>query len=128
LINLNDYDLIYNQKNLVLHCRKSGSVLSKEVGVCKSVYTVDKKLLKSNITPQLIAKFMYIPEQRLTWDKSLKLFKRLEGNDTAYVIRSWMLSPVVIISEREVIDKRFDFFYEGIYYNISTSVPEKVIK
>ncbi len=71
---------------------------------------------------------MYIPEQRLTWDKSLKLFKRLEGNDTAYVIRSWMLSPVVIISEREVIDKRFDFFYEGIYYNISTSVPEKVIK
>jgi hypothetical protein len=63
---------------------------------------------------------------RMKWDSSMKVLKKLEGTDDAYVIRSWMHSPMPMVSEREVIDKRAEIHNDGVYYNISTSVPEDV--
>lgn len=130
LLILNDYDLLYNQNNFVLHVRKSGSILSKDVFLVKNVYTVPRSLIRGGeaVTLDELAKYMYNPEERLKWDKALKVLKKLEEgeNPNCYVIRSWMFSPMLLIAEREVIDKRMELFQDGIYYNVSTSTPEEV--
>ena len=37
-----------------------------------------------------------------------------------------MKSPILIISERDIVDKRIEFTYDEIYYNFSTSVEKDV--
>jgi len=69
---------------------------------------------------------MYNTELRLSWDKSLKIMEKLESGEYSYVISSWMHSPMFMVAERDVIDKRVEFFYENNYYCISSSVPEEV--
>ena len=124
LYNLDEYDTLFNKNNLSLFCRKGGSELSKNLFLGKSTYTVEKSLIKPEITIHHMIKLMYDPVERMKWDTSLKVLKKLEGNDEAYVIRSWMHSPMFLISEREVIDKRVEFIHENVYYNISASAPE----
>jgi len=69
---------------------------------------------------------MYKPDKRKKWDETYKDLKKLEGNDEVYVIKSTLKSPLFIISERDVIDKRIEFIYEDIYYNFSSSVENNV--
>jgi len=72
---------------------------------------------------------MYDPEKRLKWDKSVKNMKIIEGDyPNNYVLHTTMHSPVFFISERDVADKRIEFFYNGIYYNFSSSVPDGLVK
>ena len=33
----------------------------------------------------------------------------------------------MMVAEREIVDKRIEIYNEGVYYNISTSVPDDVI-
>lgn len=126
LSNYPDYDLLYNQKGLVLHCRKIGTPLNNKIYLGKAVYTISKTSFKEGATIELMARLMYNIEDRMKWDTSLKVLKKLEGGDDAYVIRSWMHSPMFLVAEREVVDKRFEFYFDGVYYNISTSVNEDV--
>jgi hypothetical protein len=127
LWNLEDYDTLYNKQNLILYCRKAGSFLTEKIFLGKSTFTVEKSLIKPEISVEHMVKLMYDPEARMTWDKGLKMLKKLEGGDEAYIIRSWMFSPVFFISEREVIDKRVEFIHENVYYNISSSAPDNYI-
>ena len=126
IMKLEDYDLLYNQNRLLLHYRKNGSVLSKDLFLAKSIFTLPKNQLKRAINIEEIARLLYNPECRLKWDKGLKQLVKLEGGEESYVIRSWMHSPMFMVSEREVIDKRIEFYHEGNYYCVSTSVPDDV--
>lgn len=130
LLNYEDYELIYNQNKLVLHFRKSGTDLNQTMSLGKGSYTIPKSIMKEGLTIELLVKFVYDPELRLQWDKAMKLLKKLENGLTeeAYVVRSWMHSPMFMVAEREVIDKRMEFYHEGTFYCISTSVPEDVRK
>lgn len=125
-MNLDEFELLYNQNKLLLHIRKKGSVLNQDFSMAKGVYTLAKNKFKSEVSIEFIAKMMYNPEQRIEWDTSLKVLKRLEEGEDAYVIRSWMHSPIFMVAEREVIDKRIEIFKDGVYYNISTSTPADV--
>lgn len=69
---------------------------------------------------------IYEPELRMSWDDGYKEFKKIEGNSEVYVIRSWLKSPMFIISERDVIDKRIEFFKGRTYYNFASSLNESV--
>ena len=37
-------------------------------------------------------------------------------------------SPMFLISERDLVDKRLEFWHEGIYYNTNTSINEDYMK
>jgi hypothetical protein len=69
---------------------------------------------------------MYNVEKRKKWDDSYKDLIKIDGNDEVYIIRSIMKSPMIMISERDMVDKRIEFIFEGIYYNFSTSVNNTV--
>jgi hypothetical protein len=126
LITLDDFELLYNQNNLVLHFRKSGSQLTKDLFLAKGMYTMAKTNLKKEITIEYLANILYNPEQRMKWDSSLKVLKKLEDGEEAYVVRSWMHSPMFMVAEREVIDKRVELYQDGVFYCISTSCPDDV--
>lgn len=124
---LEGFETLYDQLDLNLEYKKDGTQLNSEIGLGKGRYKCEKTNFKANITVENMVDFIYNPEVRTKWDTSVKLMQKLEGDNEAYVIRNWMNSPGFLISEREVIDKRFEFFYDGVYYNISASVNEDVI-
>lgn len=70
---------------------------------------------------------MYVPELRLKWDEGFKEFVKLEGNEEVYAVKSWFKSPMFIVSERDVVDKRIEFFKDSVYYNFASSLDDKVI-
>jgi len=121
-----DYTDLYNKNNLLVKFKSSGSIINKQHIVIKSLYKIPKSSFKKIITIDFIKDLMYIPEKRIKWDDSLKLFKILEGDPEVYVVRSWMKSPMMLVSEREVIDKRIEFFNNSLYYNFSSSVTDDV--
>jgi hypothetical protein len=69
---------------------------------------------------------MYKPDKRKKWDDCYKDLKKLEGNDDVYVIKSVLKSPIFIVSERDVIEKRIEFIDENIYYCFSSSLEDNV--
>lgn len=67
---------------------------------------------------------MYNPELRLKWDSSAKSITKKEGDDSNYVVHIHMNSPVFFISERDIVDKRVEYYHNDIYYSLSTSVND----
>ena len=70
---------------------------------------------------------MFKPELRMKWDSSAKNITKKEGGDGNYVVHTHIQSPVFFISERETIDKRVEFYYNDIFYCLSTSVSDDYI-
>ena len=68
---------------------------------------------------------MYDVDERVKWDKAVKKVEKFEGNDNIFTVRTWAHS-VLIISEREGIEKRMIFKYDNAQYVFSTSVPDDV--
>ena len=66
-------------------------------------------------------------ETRKKWDASLKDFKKIEGDKSIYILHSVSHKPSFFIAEREVVDKRYDFYVNDIYYDFSSSVDDTVI-
>jgi len=89
---------------------------------------IEKNKFHSGVTAEMIKRVIYSPEIRLSWDKSVKSYKIIDGGDKYnYVMQTIMFSPVFFISEREVVDKRAEFTYNGISYDISTSIDENYL-
>jgi hypothetical protein len=125
LNNYEDYDKIFDKNNLILYSRK-GTPLNSEFLLGKSIYSIPISHFNENITIKEMVDKIYTPEQRTKWDESIKQFKILESCEDSTVIRNWLYSPIFLISERDLVDKRTDFYHDDIYYNISTSVPDGV--
>ena len=106
--------------------KKSGCNLNKSVYVVKGVYKIAKKEFLEGITLEFLKDLMYVPELRFKWDEGFKEFAKLEGNEEVYVIKSWFKSPMFIISERDVVDKRIEFFKGNVYYNFASSLENNV--
>jgi len=125
LNNYEDFEKIYDKNNLILYSRK-GTPLNTEFLLGKSIYTIPISHFKENITIKEMVDKIYNPEERTKWDESIKQFKILENFEDSTVIRNWLYSPIFLISERDLVDKRTDFYHNDMYYNISTSVPDDV--
>lgn len=111
---------------LDIRIRKSGSCLTKNIYCVKGIYKLPKQELEPGMTLQFMMNLIYMPELRLSWDEGYKELVKLEGDNQVYIIKSWLKSPMFIISERDVIDKRVEFFKDNIYYNFCSSVNDNV--
>lgn len=127
ILNLDEYTEIKTKElGLDLKVRKNGWDLNKNVYLIKATYKVSKKEFFEGVTLEYMKDLMYVPELRVTWDEGFKEFKKVEGNEEIYVVKAWFKSPMFIISERDVVDKRIEFFKDNVYYNFSSSVDDDV--
>jgi hypothetical protein len=122
-----EFKEIFNKNNLLVYCKyNGGTVLDKKNYIVKSFFKISKNKFDDNISIYHINNLIYSPEMRIKWDDTLKLLKILQGDKNCYVVRNWLKSPMMLVAEREVIDKRIEFFHEGKIYNFSTSVNDNV--
>ncbi len=128
IINLDDYaEIKTKEAKLNIRIRKSGSELNKSVYVVKCVYKIAKNEFLEGISMEYLRDLIYIPEVRKSWDDSYKELKKFgEGDEEVYAIRSWFKSPLFIVSERDLIDKRIEFFKGNTYYNFASSLDDSV--
>jgi len=120
LVNKNDFDI---------YIRESGSIFSSEFPMIKMFYKIPKSTFtRSGVTVKLIDDYMNDPEKRLKWDKTIRHYKIIERqNDEIYLLHYIIKSPMLFVSERDIVDKRFDFYQNDIYYDFSSSVKDDLI-
>ena len=83
---------------------------------------------RNDISVKIIDDYMNIPEKRLKWDKSIRYYKIVERhNDEVYLLHYICKSPMLFVSERDVVDKRYDFYVNGIYYDFSSSTKNDLV-
>ena len=72
---------------------------------------------------------MFNPIIRSSWDKSLKKVAKLEetSHSFAYIYHTYFKSPIVLISEREFIEKRVEIIEPKYAILFGFSVPNNVV-
>ena len=120
LVNQNGFDIYINQ---------SGSIFNSEFPMIKMFYKLPKSsFTRNDVTVKVLDDYMNIPEKRLKWDKSIRHYKIVERqNNEVYLLHYICKSPMLFVSERDVVDKRYDFYENGIYYDFSSSVKDDLI-
>lgn len=120
------YKEFHNQDNMILSENKEGSFITKDIPLIRMIYKIPKSEFPLNTTIELISKYTHGSENRKKWDKGLKDYKIIEGDDANGILYSWMNSPIKLISERDCVDKKADFIENGDFYSFATSTEDVV--
>ena len=120
LINKNGFDIYVNE---------SGSIFSSQYPMIKMYYAIPKSsFTRENVNVKLIDEYMNDPEKRLSFDKTIRTYKIIERiNKEVYLLHYICRSPMLFVSERDVVDKRYDFYEGDIYYDFSSSTNDDLI-
>jgi hypothetical protein len=125
-----EYKEIYNKPPLFIAI-KAGSFIIDQLQVTKNTYIINKNAFPKNTSIKMIAKYMLNTKERNSWDPQFKLYKVIEGSEEGKevkcILHNWMKSPMFLVSERDIVEKRFDFFYEGKFYSYESSVNDDYI-
>lgn len=124
--NQTDFEPLVTKNGFEIFINKNGSIFNKKIPVIKMFYKLSINELKQGTTIKDIDFAMNDPQMRLKWDTSLKDYKIIEGNKENYILHYIMKSPMIFVSERDVIDKRLDFYENDIYYDFSSSINDNV--
>jgi hypothetical protein len=124
--NKTDFEPLISKNGFDIFINKNGSIFNEKIPMIKMIYNIPASELKSGINIKDIDSIMNEPEKRMKWDKSLKEYKIIEGNKENYILHYVMKSPMIFVSERDVIDKRLDFYNDDVYYDFSSSVNDNV--
>lgn len=116
------------KNNLTVFVRKEGSDICPYYYLGKALVTIPKSSFIAPITKEDFAKMIYSREERIKWDTALKTIQLLEpSNEIAYISRTISHRFLMMISERDFVDKRVEFFFNNAYYNFQSSIPENVL-
>ena len=120
---------LVNKDGFDIYINKSGSIFCSDFPMIKMFYKIPKSsFTRKDVTVKLIDEYMNIPEKRLKWDKSINYYKILERhNEEVYLLHYICKSPMIFVSERDVVDKRYDFYINDIYYDFSSSTKNDII-
>ena len=112
-----------------IYIKKSGSIFCSEFPMIKMFYKIPKSdFTREGVTVKIIDEYMNIPEKRLKWDKSIRDYKIVERhNEEVYVLYYICKSPMLFVSERDIVDKRYDFYVNDIYYDFSSSTKNDIV-
>ena len=120
LVNKNGFDIYINE---------SGSIFNYNFPMIKMFYKIPKtSFTRGDITIKIIDEYMNNPEKRLKWDKSIRYYKIVERHSNeVYLLHYICKSPMLFVSERDVVDKRYDFYVNNIYYDFSSSTKNDLV-
>ena len=127
------YKSLINKDGFDIYIKESGSIFSPEFPMIKMFYKIPKSKFKINdVNIKLIDKYMNIPEKRISWDTTIKDYKIIKKEKSkedgeVYLLHCIYKSPMIFVSERDVVEKRYDFYDNDIYYDFSSSVNENYI-
>lgn len=123
------YTSLVNKNGFDIYIKESGGIFNSEFPMIKMFYKLPKSsFTKNGVTVKVIDDYMNIPEKRLKWDKSIRYYNIVERhNNEVYLLHYIIKSPMLFVSERDVVDKRYDFYVDGIYYDFSSSVKDDLI-
>jgi hypothetical protein len=123
------YKNLINKNGFDIYIKESGSIFNSEFPMIKMFYKIPKSsFINKDIDIKILDKYMNDPEKRLKWDKTIREYKIKERiNNEVYLLHYICKSPMIFVSERDVVDKRYDFYVNGIYYDFSSSVKDDLI-
>jgi len=124
----NEFKEFYNKPPLKVSSKESGSFITNEYNVIKSIYKVNKNAYPPNTSAKMISKYITNVKERTRWDNQLKKYEVIEGNEEGKeincLVHNWMKSPMFLVSERDSIEKRYEFCHEGKIYIFESSVND----
>jgi len=93
----------------------------------KTVYTLPLSKFDKDVSIELISKLIYDTAERIKWDKTLKVYNKVHEDENFFVTQAWIFSPIVLVSERDHIDKRISFSNDGKFYHFCSAIPDGVM-
>jgi len=120
---------LVNQNGFDIYIKESGSIFSSQYPMIKMYYKIPKSAFtRPNVTVKLIDEYMNDPEKRLKFDNTIRAYKIIERiNKEVYLLHYICKSPMFFVSERDVVDKRYDFYEGDVYYDFSSSTKDDLI-
>ena len=120
---------LVNQNGFDIYIKESGSIFSSQFPMIKMYYKIPKSAFtRPNVTVKLIDEYMNEPEKRLKFDNTIRAYKIIERiNKEVYLLHYICKSPMFFVSERDVVDKRYDFYEGDVYYDFSSSTKDDLI-
>ena len=118
-----EYKEIYNKDGLTLYL-KERSYLTDKFPLIKMRYIIPKKTFKEGTTKKDIVSCIRTPEKRIIWDKAVKKYEILNKLNGFNIIHTWMNKPIIIISERDYVEKKYEFYNDNNYYSYSSSIDD----
>ena len=120
---------LVNKNGFDIYIKESGSIFSSEFPMIKMYYKIPKTAFtRKDVTVKLIDDYMNIPEKRLNFDKSIKSYNIVERHsEEVYLLHYVIKSPMIFVSDRDIVDKRYDFYEKDIYYDFSSSVNDDLV-
>ena len=122
-----DFEPLISKNGFDLYINKKGSIFNKDFPAIKQINKISKNEFPKGTTIQVLDFYMNNPEIRLKWDKSLKDYKIIEGDKNKYILHYICKSPMIFVSERDVIDKRYDFYSNNAFYDFSSSTNDNFL-
>ena len=126
-----DYKEIYNKPPLFISIKSNGSFITDQYQVTKNIYIINKNDLPKNTSIKMLSKYLLNIKERNSWDPQIKAYEIIEGSEgkieTKCILHNWMKSPMFLVSERDIVEKRYDFFYDGKFQTFESSVNDDYI-
>ena len=123
-----EFKEIYNKDTLSIAVNCNGSFLTNQFQVVRSIYKVNKDIYPPNTSIRMISKYLNYIKERSSWDPQIKLYKVIEGSEEGKevkcIVQNWLKSPMFLVSERDIIEKRYEFYYEQKFYSCMSSVND----
>ena len=120
---------LINKNGFDIYIKESGSIFSSQFPMIKMYYKIPKSsFTRQNVTVKIIDEYMNDPEKRLKFDNTIRAYKIIERiNQEVYLLHYICKSPMIFVSERDVVDKRYDFYEGEVYYDFSSSTKDDLI-
>ena len=126
-----EFKEIYNKGQLIMSIKSTGSFITEQFQVIKSMYTIPKNSLPEKTTIRMLSKYLLNIKERSSWDTQIKSYKLIEGSEDGIevkcIVQNWSKSPMFLISERDIVEKRFDFYHEDQFFTFESSVNDDYI-
>ena len=127
----NEFRELYNdKKSLQISVNSKGSLINNKIQVVRSLYKINKDIYPPKTTIRTIFRYLNFIKERSSWDTGLKQYKILEGSEDGKeincIVLNWLKSPLPLVSERDIVDKRYEFYHDGKIYSFESSVNDEI--
>ena len=121
----NNYKIFYKKDGLILSSKES-SLLTNKFPLIKMEYKISKNEFKNNINKEDIINTLKDIKNRKKWDENIKEIKIIEEYDNSYLIHTSYNKPIFFISERDILEKKVEFYFNNNYYSYCSSVSHEL--